>query len=668
MPESPEVQGLSFPAHVLDLVPGRQYPLSAHYNGLLYPGEAILAEGWEPQWGLPLEGERLFRVVFLSTHQPVSPEELQDARIAVCVPSRSGERREQERRREYRVLREVRSRYSVPGPDPALLEQERGAYASGTIVTRTGVETQPRALFEAPLPADWVSAVAVSLLAWTYPQLPVSSADFPGPFTAREARLLFQGLIQEETTPEVVAAVEVFGPGLGLTTGQAAGVFAPGDSIMFQILRHELAEHGGALPCSQLYGRMVHVHGLLHPLVTLCVVAFLRYGQPPVELHLAAEHSLQTVSGERYSGRVVLAETVADLDFPSSLDSVATSLRYTTPVSWNTLAFYFSPLDPSIQPVEEPESQEEIPRLLAALATLQREVRETLAALQRIAQNLGGEIPQQTVNLLGRLRRLTEARAAEPALRAGQRLFGSPAGLAQAMKEYQPLHLLATMEETLVHIHAYLKEAHVPDDLGDLSLKRQQLVAVLRPRELVTSTPSQTALEMLITGFLEAYRAAYIHHHERYHQEVASLSARVEEARTEAQGLERLNSIRELGEPVEEGATRELRRLSTKLTACQTPPREIPLGRHPICQECRLLLGQRSPSEKVEAVFRRLRMGLREQNTRISTQVVHRILEGTRDERIDQFIRVVQASDLTGLANVLDDRLVSFLRVLLAQS
>ena len=105
MAETPEAQGHSFPAHVLDLVPGQAYPVSAHYHGLLYPGEAIVADGWEPQLGLALEGERLFRVVFLTSHQAVPPEELQDARIAVCVPSRSGERREQERKRDHRILR-----------------------------------------------------------------------------------------------------------------------------------------------------------------------------------------------------------------------------------------------------------------------------------------------------------------------------------------------------------------------------------------------------------------------------------------------------------------------------------------------------------------------------------------------------------------------------------
>jgi hypothetical protein len=52
--------------------------------------------------------------------------------------------------------------------------------------------------------------------------------------------------------------------------------------------------------------------------------------------------------------------------------------------------------------------------------------------------------------------------------------------------------------------------------------------------------------------------------------------------------------------------------------------------------------------------------------TRLSSEAVHRILARARGERIEQFLQVVQASDLAGLASVLDDELLEFLRDLLA--
>ncbi len=49
-----------------------------------------------------------------------------------------------------------------------------------------------------------------------------------------------------------------------------------------------------------------------------------------------------------------------------------------------------------------------------------------------------------------------------------------------------------------------------------------------------------------------------------------------------------------------------------------------------------------------------------------SQQVVKQILDGPNDERRDRFIQVVQASDLSGLVNALDDRLVDFVRGVLS--
>ena len=90
----------TFPARLLDLLPGQPYPSTTTYQGLLYPGEVLFAEQWDSSWGTVLRGHEFFRIVFLGTHQQVPPENLQDSMIAVCLPSTGG-RREQERKPRY---------------------------------------------------------------------------------------------------------------------------------------------------------------------------------------------------------------------------------------------------------------------------------------------------------------------------------------------------------------------------------------------------------------------------------------------------------------------------------------------------------------------------------------------------------------------------------------
>ena len=656
----------TLPAHIIDLLPGQPYPSATTYQGLLYPGEVLFSEQWGSSWGAVLRGHEFFRIVFLGTHQQVPPEDLQDSRIAVCVPSTGG-RREQERKRERLVIREVRSRYGLPSPDTSLLEEERQTYTSGTILTHGGIDKGLKTSFESPLPSDWVSSLSLSLLAWTYPQLPIAVTRSPRSLGTEEAHLIFQGLIQQKTDPEVIAATAAFGPGLGLSTDADPSTFNPCDCSMFQILQSELVERGGVLESSHLYERLAHVHGLPHPLVTLCVLAFLHYQRPPTELHLKPGHGLQTAGGEPYPGQVVLPETVASLEFTPSLEEAATILRFAAPVSWNTLVHYFGSLDASLQPTEEPVSYDQQSSLMTVLANLREEARITQSSLHRLARALDGELPRKTVELLERLGTLGEARDPETALRAAQRLFGTPDELARAVEEYQRLGTLVSMQNTLVELRTYLVDALVPEELTDLDLKRQQLVALLNIPELIANTPSEATLAMLSGGFMHDYRATYIKHHDSYHQTMASLVTDLQDTRMEAEALRRLNSIRELGDPVEEDAPDRWRRLSERLAVCPLPSDELPLDSQPTCPSCGLLLGTAAPSHEVGDAVRTLKVALREQNSRLSLRVISRILDGHRDERIDLFIKVVQTSDLSGLANVLDDQVERFLRELLAQ-
>ena len=656
----------TLPAHIIDLLPGQPYPSATTYQGLLYPGEVLFSEQWDSSWGAVLRGHEFFRIVFLGTHQQVPPEDIQDSRIAVCVPSTGG-RREQERKRERLVIRDVRSRYGLPSPDTSLLEEERQTYTSGTILTHGGIDKGLKTSLQSPLPSDWVSSLSLSLLAWTYPQLPIAVTRSPRSLGTEEAHLIFQGLIQQKTDPEVIAATAAFGPGLGLSTDADPGTFDPSDCPMFQILRSELAEHGGSLECAYLYERLGHVHGLPHPLVTLCVLAFLHYQRTPTELHLKPEHRLQTATGGLYSGQVVLPETVANLEFTPSLEVAATTLRYAAPVSWNTLAHYFGSLDPSLQPTEEPDSLDQQSSLMTVLANLREEARITQSSLHWLARALDGELPRKTVELLERLGTLGEARAPETALRAAQRTFGTPAGLERAVEEYRRVSGLVSMQDTLIDLSAYLVDAAVPEAPVDLDLKRQQLVALLNVPELIANTPCEATLSMLSAGFLSDYRAAYIKHHDSYNQVMASLVTDLRDIRMEAGALRRLNGIRELGGPVEEDAPDQWRRLSERLAVCPLPSDELPLDSQPTCPSCGLLLGTAAPSHEVGDAVRTLKVALREQNSRLSLRVISRILDGHRDERIDLFIKVVQTSDLSGLANVLDDQVERFLRELLAQ-
>ena len=53
---------------------------------------------------------------------------------------------------------------------------------------------------------------------------------------------------------------------------------------------------------------------------------------------------------------------------------------------------------------------------------------------------------------------------------------------------------------------------------------------------------------------------------------------------------------------------------------------------------------------------------MREYNRRFSSEGIRRILSDPSKQQLDKFINLVQVSDLTGLAGVLDDDALDFLR------
>ena len=86
----------------------------------------------------------------------------------------------------------------------------------------------------------------------------------------------------------------------------------------------------------------------------------------------------------------------------------------------------------------------------------------------------------------------------------------------------------------------------------------------------------------------------------------------------------------------------------------------------PRCPNCGLTLEQKAPAEEVKALCQQLEDALAEKCRRLSRLLATRILRAPDDPKVRQFIQVVQVSDLSGLANVLDASLLQFLREALA--
>lgn len=292
---------------------------------------------------------------------------------------------------------------------------------------------------------------------------------------------------------------------------------------------------------------------------------------------------------------------------------------------------------------------------------------EALSRLRVLVRRAERAAPTPAAPSVARaLERLRDA-AEGGAPRFGVR-YDSPGDLCEDVLLCRCLEQGIEGSQELAELREYLAGAVLPAEPSELAADRTMTLEQLSFATLL-SDPGR--LESMRSTFQKVfyvrYRGAYLEHHRRYCEAAASLSSLLAEAEPAAAALTRLNTLRELGPAVGNNALAEYRRLRATLRACPGAGElEDHLAERPICPACGLTLADSPPRDYTQEVVRRLQRALSRQQARLASEAVHQILARRGGERIEQFLQVVQASDLTGLANVLDDDLLAFLRELLA--
>lgn len=168
----------------------------------------------------------------------------------------------------------------------------------------------------------------------------------------------------------------------------------------------------------------------------------------------------------------------------------------------------------------------------------------------------------------------------------------------------------------------------------------------------------------------EAFRARYVQayavHHAAYWVTSAVLRRTLDEAKPAAAALARLNHLEALGPPMGIAELQAYDSLSNSRWQCGQEDLEAKLADNPLCPTCSITLSDQPPSEQVAEIVSDVERDLGGQQVRLAVEAVRRIL-ARGGERIEQFLKVVQASDLSGLALVLDDELLAFISDLLAE-
>ena len=611
--------------------------------------------------------------------------DIQDSRIAVCIPGRGLSRAGQQLDRELMAIRETQARYLTRRDigtrsllereevelDRRLMAEEAARYRGGRIESPTDFGPDLTVFFSGTEPDAWVHQIAGTMLSWAYPELPLQASLMPRTLMPEDVPGLHEEIFSEVDTSG--SRLAEFGHGLGLSSLHAVGAYDPGDCTVFPLIHALLEARPDGISWAEVLRSLTYASGLTRPLATLYLLAFVHQrpqeGVPEAELVLAAGHSMRSRDGQLIRGRRLTREFIPCM--PWDQEAFArdfTALRYSgAEVGWNDALPYTSLLCQGLTEAEDgsPEASRGEGELLDSLGGLSRDILQAREVLQTLSES----IPSPNLDFLaGSLDHLSQVCAGGGYARVYGLARNTYQGVGEMARDLDLLGRLLYLGEHLdsvVGMKAYLEGAVIQAGYEQLSLDRVALAEELSLPVLVDGPQGWSVVRAHIQEFQTRYRRAYATHHSDYQRQAAGLLASLEDARLKLHALTLLNSIPELGETVGTDLLQAYDALEQRIGVCSVNPWDLPLTVGPRCAGCQMALGEAPPNEELEQFLRSLDRVLGEQNRRLSLLLVGRILEDRADQRLDDFLKIVQASDLSALSNTLSEELAQFIGRLL---
>jgi len=262
---------------------------------------------------------------------------------------------------------------------------------------------------------------------------------------------------------------------------------------------------------------------------------------------------------------------------------------------------------------------------------------------------------------------LTSTAGPQELLACAERLYLNK----QALME--DIYLLRSLQQSpaeageLLALRRFLSGAQVPAEWEELAADRSLLAEEITFVALATEPQRFPLARAALERFRRRYVVAYREHHTRHWAEMARLHAALLDEHAHAEALRRMNTLAELGPPMGVGALAAIEDLLAETSGCPLSAgvEDVAVAEGG-CPNCRLSLDQSPPAQSVKEVIARIERACDKQVTRLSSHIVHLIIRGHGDARLQQLLTVLQASQLSSLRDVMDDEVLSYLRAALS--
>ena len=305
----------------------------------------------------------------------------------------------------------------------------------------------------------------------------------------------------------------------------------------------------------------------------------------------------------------------------------------------------------------------------AAKPVTQDRLKELKLLVSTVSDNGIGDGDFDLKKALDHLSELASTAATEQFLASAERIYPNKRALMEEVYMLRALRQSPQEASELLSMRRFLQQAVLPADETELSMDRTVVLEQLTFATLAVEPQRYPSAKAMADSFRHKYVSSYREHHTRYWADMARLHTRLREAQPHTDALRRLNTLTELGPPAGVGALAACEELVDLTAGCPLISGvEEMLETEAVCPDCGLSMDQTAPTKRVDEALSHIDRACHRQMSRLSSSAVQQMLRNSNDARVDQFLKVVQASQLSSLSDILDDDLIGYLRRFLVEN
>ena len=373
----------------------------------------------------------------------------------------------------------------------------------------------------------------------------------------------------------------------------------------------------------------------------------------------------QGATGKATHGRSRSSQVEWSLGLEKAL--LGARIKLSDEKSFNEVLAYARVLDPTMTPAHNLDDEtDRNQELVARLKTFAEDLEKTHDTLKVLAKKLDGQVDDATTEAFQRLKAIAAtcdfqefhavARESYPTAEAFQtayKVFEKAARLTDRYAELQPardyVDGLAVLEETKLGGQAQMLKAQLTFSAlwGGDEAKVSSILEQFR-------------------RFRDQYSLAYRKAHRACHERREAIEKSLAELDDQLTVIERLNGL-ELGGRVGERLAAEVQSLANRVHPCALKDATQPFD-DALCPECHWDGQAKPPVDEAEAIRKRVADAAHDLCKRVAQEAIRKILESSGETTVQILLDMVTASRISELARVLTPEMVTRVREILASA